>query len=121
GDLKRDHFLYVRHHFHGEMRLTVIGASSYRSSHSRRFIWIEEVRVKGHSKSVCTFCYDRERLVHDGANSAAIDLLHRENPHARFFHEFTLLRIDFPDSDLHRVLWLNFWRKPEDVRQFNWA
>ena len=119
GDFERHHLLRVRDHLHREVRLTIIGAAAYRSRHSRRFIWVEEVRVKGHGKSVGVFGDDGERFVHDGADAAAVDLLHGEDANAGFLDEFPFLRIDFTNSDHDSVFRPNFRRETEDVRQLD--
>src|SRR5690348_14509835 len=58
GDFERHHLAGIGDHFHREVRFAVIGASADGSSHSWRFIWIEEVRVKGHRESSRVFCDD---------------------------------------------------------------
>src|SRR5438093_4077456 len=55
-DLEGNHLFRVRDHLHRQVSLAVVGAPSNGSSHSWRFIWIEEVRVKGYAETIGIFC-----------------------------------------------------------------
>ena len=54
-NLERNHLLGISDHFHREVRFAIVGASAYGSSYTRRFIWVEEVRVKGYCETVRAF------------------------------------------------------------------
>src|SRR6516225_522205 len=101
------------------MGLTIIGATTHRRGHARRFIWIQEVRVKGYREAVSAFCDNRQGFIHDRADSTPIDLFHGEDTMAGLFDKLSLAGIDYADSYLNGIVRLNFWRKSENVCQFD--
>src|SRR5438876_5176656 len=119
GDFERHHFLRVCDHLHRKVRFAVIGASADWSRYSRRFIWVEEVRVKSDGVAVRASCHDGYRFIHHRSDPASIDLFHREHADSRLFYEFAFLRIDFADPDLNRMLRLDLRREYEDLRELD--
>ena len=91
GDLERNHFLGVCDHLHREVRLSIVGAPTNRSRHSRRLIGVEEVRIKGELRYVrVTPRHGRPYYLIPDANGA------------------TFIRRDSLDSSLKVPMWVLF-------------
>src|SRR5579862_2224931 len=81
-DFEAQHAAVIGNDFHGEVRFAVSSAAADRSAHAGRILRIDPVHVERNVVPGGAAPSQSQRLFHDGAHAALVDVAHREDADA---------------------------------------
>src|SRR5450755_666920 len=104
--------------FHGEMSFAIGGAAPDRSADAGSVFGIDPVHIERDVIAGGAATGHAQRLLHDGAHSAFVDIAHRENLDPGSADVFFFEIVDIADTNEHAILRVNLWRKLVNVAEF---
>src|SRR5271156_6198441 len=100
------------------MSFAIGGAAPDRSTDAGRVFGIDPIHVERDVVADGAVSGQAERVFHDGAHAAFVDVAHGEDFDSRFADVFFFKVVDIADADQHAIFGRHFGREVVDLAQF---